>query len=293
MFNLGELLAIPTGIQERVPCVTVPRLFTDPAIDIDVDDEEWVRLTCKQQAARLAEKHAAEAAAKAACQVCPVLHHCREWAASLGESVFGVVGGQTQEERTGVQIQVLDYTALPSRDQRFTLATRWTRSGLSISEIASRLNCDTRTVERYRARARDHSTSAVLGQVKAPVRAAQGTLDTSRVTPETAALYTALVHGAQRDRSAVVDGILDVVPVDVALARAPRDREYPNENMQRLVGARKFLLNRVDIAVRSGRIIQTRTNGRVLISLEEQTAQVWREHLQSTGSPAAQEVVYV
>ena len=79
MFDLesGTLFVIPDDLVNQVPCQTQTNLYTDNALDIDIDDDEWVRLSRDEQYGRLTAKQAAEARAVAACGTCPLLDQFR------------------------------------------------------------------------------------------------------------------------------------------------------------------------------------------------------------------------
>lgn len=309
MFDLFEddatLFTIPEHLLSSTPCQVTPDLYTTPALDIDIDDDEWVRLSRDEQYGQLAAKQAAEAAAVAACGTCPLLDACRTWATEMGDRVFGVAGGLTHEERSGSSSRVViaDPTVRgPLGQVRDDLIERWTAAGLSNKQIAERLGCNVRTVERRKAgmaagTARRFGVAADLAPAAPPVLAdlatqtqglapvveakdaAAGTLIPQRVSAETAVIFDALLDGALRDRSEIVDLAVDSVDEAVALATAPNDRVYPDRATQVRIGARKFLMNRVDIAIRRGRIQLVKTDaGKSLICLEPGTAATWREY---------------
>lgn len=318
MFDLesGTLFIIPDDMVNQVPCQTKSSLYTDHALDIDIDDDEWVRLSRDEQYARLAAKQAAEARAVAACATCPLLDKCRDWALEMGENVFGVVGGLTHEERSGAPVQeiVFDPTARgPLGQVRDDLIERWVAAGLSNKAIAERLGCNVRTVERRRAglangtirrfdagstKSRAAETADLTAMASTVTSAsvvvdnretaASNDLLPARISEETAAIYDALMDGGLRDRSEIVTAAIPYVDRVVALSTAPGDRTYENEDAQVSVGARKFLMNRVDIAVRRGRIQTLKTeSGKVLICLEPNTAAAWRQYRGVTESVSA------
>lgn len=294
---------IPDGLTAQIPCQTQAHLFWDKALDIDIEDDEWVRLQSSEQYARLQAKQAAEAKAVAACGTCPLLDACRTWASEAKDTVYGVVGGLTQEERTGsntVREIVTDPTLRgPLGQVRDDLIERWTKAGLSNKAIAERLGCNVRTVERRKAgmlngKTRKFATTGQHNQVAelsaltiavtgsasaAPAKdAAANALQPQRVSEETAAIFDALIDGGLRDRSDILDQVVPLVDRDTALKTAPAGREYADEDTQFQVGARKFLMNRVDIAIRRGRIQAITTDSRVLICLEPSTAAAWRDY---------------
>lgn len=311
MFDLdsGTLFVIPEDLLNQVPCQTQANLYTDQSLDIDIDDDEWVRLTRDEQYARLSAKQAAEARAVAACGTCPLLDQCRTWAMSMGENVFGVAGGLTYEERSGTPAQeiVFDPTARgPLGQVRDDLIERWTAAGLSNKVIAERLGCNVRTVERRKAglasgtirrfdvngnrssqpaeeadltAMASSTTSALAVALDNRETAASNDLMPARISEETAAIYDALMDGGLRDRSDIVSAAIPYVDQKTALSTAPSDRTYEDDAARFAVGARKFLMNRVDIAARRGRIQVLKTeSGKVLICLEPTTASAWREY---------------
>lgn len=303
-YDTDNAFQIPEGLTARIPCQSQPHLFWDKALDIDIEDDEWVRLESAEQYARLQAKQSAEAKAVAACGTCPLLDECRSWALAAKDTVYGVVGGLTQEERTGgntVREIVTDPTLRgPLGQVRDDLIERWSKAGLSNKAIAERLGCNVRTVERRKAgllngRTRKFGapassdpqvaelstlTVAVTGRapVAAPKDAAANALQPQRVSPETAAIFDALMDGGLRDRSTIIEQVIPFVDKETALKTAPAGREYSDEEVQIAVGARKFLMNRIDIAVRRGRIQSITTDSKVLICLDATTAASWRAY---------------
>lgn len=305
MLDSSTLFVIPDNLIAEVPCQTQSALYEDPALDIDMDDDSWVLASREEQFARLAAKQAAEANAVAACSGCPLIAECRNWATSMGQDVFGVAGGLTQEERPNHKTvaYITDYTERgPLGQVRDDLIERWAKAGIPNKQIAERLGCNVRTVERRRAglaagkvvvfnpdapatvRSAEPITAAVDNdQVSVlapnPETAAKVSLLASRVSPETAAVYDALSDGRFHDRSEIVAATLPLVERSTALKTAPKGRKYADEDAQAAVGARKFLLNRIDIAIRRGRIHSvTSDTGRTLICLEADTAATWKAH---------------
>jgi hypothetical protein len=308
MFTLTDenvtLFVIPEDLIPITPCQVSPDLYTDPALDIDMDEADWLTLTHDEQWGTLAAKQAAEAAAVAACSGCPLLDSCRTWATGMGDAVFGVAGGLTHEERVGnrsTRIVVADPTSRgPAGQVRDDLIERLAAAGLSNRAIAERLACNVRTVERRKAGLLNGKTRLFTAPVEqvgsanvlaelavtttglAPVAEAKdvaaNTLQPQRISPETAAIFDALIDGALRDRSEIIDLALDQVDTDTALGTAPADRSYPDRQTRIRVGARKFLMNRVDIAIRRGRIQLVKTDAKALICLEPETASAWRAH---------------
>jgi hypothetical protein len=217
--------------------------------------------------------------------------------------VFGVAGGLTHEERSGSQVRevIADPTVRgPLGQVRDDLIERWAAAGLSNKVIAERLGCNVRTVERRKAGLAsgtvrryttteaasnggqvlaDLATSATgLAPIAEPKDAAANALQPHRISTETAAIFDALMDGGLRDRSEIIDLAIAYVDPKVALATAPGDREYPDQAAKARVGARKFLMNRVDIAIRRGRIQLVKTDAKTLICLEPASAATWREY---------------
>lgn len=293
MLNLEDIFTVPEEYVSVTPCLINSALFTDPALDVDPDDEEWLGLNENEQQARLVAKNAAEKRAKAACAVCPVFVLCDTADRKQTVKAFGIVAGRNYEERTNPDFIALDITRGATGRDRDDIIKRLSQTGMPNRDIAARLGCHPRTIERHRAGLAAGSVirygtvpvdstkispvdKAQLGTVKVPKRVAGNPLQPARVTAETAAIYDALLNGAFRDRSEILDLALPHVDRQIAYDRAPRDRVYPDEQTRVNIGARKFLMNRVDIAVRSGRIDEVTTeNGRKLIALEANTRDVW------------------
>lgn len=293
-------LSIPDKYQGHLPCQTNAQLFQSPALDIDVEDDAWVMASKDEQQAMLDLKNETEAVAVAACQGCPLLAQCSEWAMAMGQNVFGVAGGLTQSQRPDFQAinYSVDYTERgPLGQVRDDLIIKWAGQGLSNKQIAERLRCNVRTVERRRAGIAagtvvaftpdEEETTETRSRFAGTARrrdlslaaAAKVPLLVDRVTEETAALYDALADGAFHSRDDVIASALHLVERSQALRTAPDSRTYADEAARVSVGARKFLLNRIDIAIRRGRMISTaNADGQVSIRLEEETAGLWRSH---------------
>lgn len=309
----ATLFTIPEELAAQVPCQINPAIYEDPALDLDMDDDDWVRMTHDEQYTALSAKQSAEARAVDACYDCPLMSACAEWGKQMGDRVFGVVGGLTHEERVGTSNTpelIADPTARgPQGQVRDDLIEMWAAAGMSNADIAERLSCSVRTVERRRAgmvtgRTRKfvadrdglnnpapEALSALASTAAATTTtakdAALNALQPARVSPETAAIFDALIDGGLRDRSEIIASVLDHVDRKTALATAPADRDYPDTAAKIAVGARKFLMNRVDIAVRRGRIHVVKTDqGKVLICLDPATAAAWREY-RGVDTPAA------
>jgi hypothetical protein len=294
MLNLEDVFTVPEEYVSTTPCIINNALFTDPALDVDQDDEAWLGLTEDEQTEKLIAKTAAEQRAKDACDECPVFSLCDATDRKQTVKAFGIVAGRSLEERTNPDFIALEITRGATGQNRNEIIKRLSQTGMPNRDIAAKLGCHPRTVERHRAGlaagsvirygsvSADSPTAsdvsrAQLGTVKVPKRVAGNPLQPARVTSETAAIYDALLNGAFRDRSEILDLALPHVDRQVAFDRAPKDRVYPDEQTRVNIGARKFLMNRVDIAVRSGRIDEVTTeNGRKLIALEANTLEVWK-----------------
>lgn len=307
MLSTEEMFIVPEEYIQSTPCLINPAIFTDKAFNVDEHDESWTEFTQDEQNKLRKEKIAAELRAKAACKICPVLKLCDEADKKMTIKAFGIVAGKTYEERTNTEVVVEESIPRgPMGQVRDDLIEHWTELGLSNTVIAQRLNCHPRTVERRKAglasgsivryngesnsntvasRNELFSNLSTVGRPKVPKRVADNPLQPSRVTSETAFIYNTLIDGAFHDRSAVLDSALSYVDRQTAYNRAPKDRSYASEEARIKIGARKFLMNRVDIAVRSGRINEVTTkNGVKLISLEANTLKVWKNWISKDSS---------
>lgn len=307
MLLTEEIFIVPEQYVQSTPCLVNSAIYTDKAFNIDIHDESWIGFTIGGQNKLLKEKSAAEVRAKAACQSCPVLSLCDEADNKMVSKAFGVVAGKTYEERTNTEVIIEESIPRgPMGQVRDDLIERWTELGLSNTIIAQRLKCHPRTVERrkaglasgssvrYNGEANNNSVASrnelfsnlsAVGRPKVPKRVADSPLQPSRVTSETAFIYNTLIDGVFHDRSAVLDSALSYVDRQTAYNRAPKDRSYASEDARVKIGARKFLMNRIDIAVRSGRINEVTTKSGVkLISLEANTLKVWENWLSKDSS---------
>lgn len=296
VLNLRNVMRIPEEYVSETPCQVNPNLFTDPALDVDQDDENWAALTKGHQEDLLESQEAAENRAKAACKRCPlaVFALCESSDAQAEIKAFGVIAGKTFEERTNPSSVLSDDKIIRNANGQVADETilAWTAKGLSNNMIAKRMGVTPRTVERRKAtivaakssenrysgpaRSTGASNISHLTNTKAAKRAAGRPLQPARVTAESAALYDALVDGSFKDRSDTIDTLIDYVDRQTAFDRAPKDREYANDEARIRIGARKFLMNRIDIAVRSGRILEAKNaTGQKMIALEPGTIQVW------------------
>jgi hypothetical protein len=287
----SDLLVIPENMESSVPCLTKSNLFHDAALDVDKDDEEWTKLSPEEQSYAEQAQTIAIAKAEDACMDCPIFVKCKAWITDLEKDpekwVSGVVAGQSEEKRH-------KQTARGSKGEiRGDLVANWSALGFNKNEIADKLDASTRTVERQLAKLKEGSIvqypqdgSDTIGlvipislKVKTAERIAITPLQPGRINSASIALFDALIDGAQKDRDEIVDSILYSVDRPTALAKAPGgNRVYDDEEDQFKTGARKFIMNRVMILTRSGRIIQATTpTGRILISLDPESAAVWRE----------------
>jgi hypothetical protein len=295
--GVESFFAIPEDMLGKTPCQVSPIIYEDPALDISLDDSEWLALDSAEQKARLDAKRAAEELAISACNTCPLLAQCKDWAMKMQENVFGVVGGTTIEQRSNnvVVREVVNAQERGPRGRvRDDLIIQWAEAGASNKVIASRLGCNVRTVERRRLRLAEEAAAkdslfvpvindlGVAGSVTIEDRdgtAAAKDLAPNRVSPETALIFDALMDGALRDREQIINSLIPFVSEEVALSTAPMGRSYDSFDAQVKVGARKFLMNRIDIAVRRGRLISMSTEaGKTLICMEESAARTWRAH---------------
>lgn len=288
---------IPEEYVLQTPCLTNSSIFTDPALDVDIDDESWTALSRAEQDERLEAKEAAENRAKSACRLCPrqVFEACEKNDQESEIKAFGVLAGKTYEERMNPGLVLADeHLARDARGQASDdTIVYWRSNGASNHIIAKRLGVTSRTVERrfaaiaakpslitkYSGVSKSSAKSTVktdVSKVKVARRAAANPLQPGRVTRESAALYDLLLDGEFRDRSEVIDALIDNVERDDAFSRAPKDREYADEEVRIRIGARKFLMNRIDIAVRAGRILEAKNaSGKKIIALEPSTIRVW------------------
>jgi hypothetical protein len=304
--NVDPFFRIPEDMIGKTPCQKTPILFEDPALDIDLDDAEWLALDSNEQQNRLMAKRTAEETAVAACNTCPLLDACKEWAMKIGGEVFGVVGGTTTEERIGsvstCKVAVDTKQRGPQGQVRDDLIAKWSKEGLTNKNIADRLGCAVRTVERRKIKLADGTGQRFDGRVSThilanliPVEAgcevsanrlspATSDLEVNRVSTETAFIYDLLMDGGLRDRNAVIETAVTTIDRNTALTTAPDGRIYEDDDSKASVGARKFIMNRIDIAVRRGRVIIMRTeSGKTLICMEPNAARTWTQHREPTS----------
>jgi hypothetical protein len=328
LFNIDSANAffdIPEELIGKTPCQASPILYEDPALEIDLDDAEWLTLSGREQHAKLEAKKRAEENAIAACNTCPLIEACQAWAMDVGDGVFGVVGGTTLEQRIGIattKIPVDTRLRGPLGQVRDDLIEEWTNEGVSNRVIAQRLGCNIRTVERRKAKLAAGTAKRFDGSQKAlenqldnnailPVGVSFGgsaiqdmvtsetqltslenrldiasnSLVPSRVSAETAVIFDLLIDGGLRDRNAVINAVIPTISKQVALDSAPEGRVYEDEAAKIAVGARKFVMNRIDIAVRRGRIVNMKTeSGKILICLEKSVANIWRSYRATASS---------
>lgn len=328
--STDAFFAIPEELIGKTPCQASPILYEDPALEIDLDDAEWLTLSSAEQHARLEAKRNAEENAIAACNTCPLLDACREWAMKVGDGVFGVVGGTTLEERIGIvtsKVPIDTRLRGPLGQVRDDLIEEWTKQGVSNRIIAQRLGCNIRTVERRKAKLaagtakrfdgshlaaeEGKASAAVLASLPLGVNfegspssiselaaseqlitnldtrldIASNDLIPSRVSPETALIFDMLIDGGLRDRNSVIEALIPSIDRAVALESAPEGRVYADDDAKAAVGARKFIMNRIDIAVRRGRIVSMKTeSGKILICMEKNVSDIWRAYRAESSS---------
>lgn len=294
---MPAMFQIPAEMTTRVPCVTQPQVFLHRDMDIDTSEPAWVNATPDVRHARRQAQAIAHSRAAAACFSCPLLEQCRDWALAQRGRIYGVVGGLTPAQRSAYETPSPVVAERGPRGQvRDDVVADLTRTGATAAQIAQTLGCHPRTVERRRAGLRDGGR--LYDPVNAPrplsgagsrserPRPAAGALVISRVTAETAAIFDQLLdRSATRDE--VVEALLGIVAADTAARFTPAGRRYSSEAARLRSGARRFLVNRIDIAVRRGRITADRTpDGVVVLALDPATAAAWRAH-RKTPSPAA------
>lgn len=311
-FGGSVLFVIPEELNQNVPCQKTPELYDDPALDIDLDETEWIALSGDEQRARIQMKSDAERRAIAACNTCPLLAQCKQWALTSGVEVYGVVGGTTPEERkqTGNRRIIDDPgVARRSKAERDDIIAELMSASVPNKTIAERLGCSVRTVERRKAAIRARASVSGSNSTAAGVRSvadiitqtgsvevvertnqdeALNDLIPSRITDETASIFDALMDGSVKERNALIEELLPLVSAEQAEKFIPKGREYENEEARYHAGARKFLMNRLDIAMRRGRIRFMKTsNSEILVGLDEQTARVWSSYRESSHGTAA------
>lgn len=225
---LTDTFKVPADFDGVLPCVREAALFASPALDADPYDEDFRTLTSAEQQSALAAKQVTERACVAACNTCPLVSQCRDWAMSV--NVHGVAGGTTQAERRA--------------------ANGWTGPELVPGEPSPREARGTETAH-----------------------AARSNINLARVSDETLAMLRFLASdaGIIRPRDEVVAAGAPYVDDDTA------DRwgrhSAGDDNQKRESGRRKFLLNRLDIAIRRGRIKSTKTNAGVMLALASDVAE--------------------
>lgn len=96
---------------------------------------------------------------------------------------------------------------------------------------------------------------------------ATSALNLSRMTEETRAIYLYLAASAagQASRDSVVEATQHLVDDDTALKWGGKRNGTDEE--KKAAGRRKFILNRIDVAVRRGRIVSQKVNGTITLSL--------------------------
>jgi transposase len=274
---LTNTLQVPTELVGKVPCQDPQTrgLFLTRDLDIDTDDTDYLVLSAAEQQQRHEAKAAAEIAAVEACQMCPIMAACREWA--LQAHVHGVAGGLTETQRyrvrAGIATGGIDDISRGARNAVPDVLVRaWTEEGTSTEEIAGRLNCSIRTVERARRRtapnrtARRSASATPLHTRAAKPAAAKNALDFSSLTPESLAMYEFLAEQDQPvSRRDVVRHVAGYVAADTAL-KWGENLPCAEENKQEQ-GAMKFVRNRIDIAYRHGRVLRMGKGKETTLSL--------------------------
>jgi AraC-like DNA-binding protein len=261
-----------------VPCITNPQVFFHNDLEVDTQSPEWRTSTLNQKAARITAQEAAEREAVNLCIVCPLFTECNQWAQGTHSSIFGVVGGLVPEERRtpNTAIYVLDNERDHRGRVRVDVVHRLLRLGKTHQQIADDLNCSSRTIARI---SQQQPQKSNLEEIAAPSpvqrehKKATKTIDTSALTHETQRIYEYLTHGQWNAREELLTELLNIVPQEAAHKFAPPNRFYSSETDRYKAGARRFLLNRLDIAQRRGRIIKhTTEDGEVMIRVSEAVA---------------------
>ena len=168
-------IAITTQITGGA-CLDQADLFASDALDYSPTDSEFADFTAEQHATAAAAKVAAETAAVAACNTCPLLNACRADVidqVNQGIPVYGVSGGLTDADRAQMiaakEIVVADPTAeitttLRDRGARKQVddaaVARLDAQGMTAEEIAREMDCSERTVVRARARNANRAAEA-------------------------------------------------------------------------------------------------------------------------------------
>lgn len=301
---LTNVLDVPDALVGKIPCQDpeTSGLFLTLDLDLDLDDPDYLALTQAEQQARHAAKEVAEQAAVAACQACPMLAQCRDWA--MTAQVHGVAGGLTDTQRRkgyGIPAASLE------RGQRNAVPREWvhawTQEGHTAESIADRLNCSVRTVERVRRGAgsaealQRHSLARhtpVAPDLKvltargrkpepAPAKAA---LDFSALTPESLAMYEFLASQDEPvDRRDVVQHVARFVAPETA--RKWGQALPCAEDKRETQGALKFARNRIDIAYRHGRVVRTVQGKATTLALPQDLKAAFREWSRSRVAVSA------
>lgn len=316
---LTEAFIIPDDLVGSVPCQYNAGLYTDSALDADLDDPDFLALDRDTQISRLSLKQAAETTAVAACQTCPLLSECAAW--SLNTEVFGVAGGMTDRERkefaagSDPDRTVDDLRVRGKRQQiREDVVYRWFDIGMDDDEIAGFIKAHRRTIQRYRvkytnlggrARARTEVAPTVVPETTTdllnaagvvtpavpPVdRLAKEPLNFARLSPESLAILDVLRDGGIRDRNHVMNAVAHLVSDTAALSAS---KHLPGPVADRLPRGRgRFLANRLDMLRRRGRLLQTTMNSTTMVWLPEDVRaeyHAWRlENYETLPESAAQ-----
>lgn len=279
-------LPVPREHADSLPCVLRADLFTDPLLDVGLDDETFVALPSAEQHAQVAKKQALERECVLACQACPIVQQCREWA--LRTHVHGVAGAMTERERAvanGLPTpdRILEVT---SADEQVALRDeqiyRMTVAGYPTAVIAQSLGVNERTVQRRRKEIREHgfrarrTAASDAPQAKAAGEASRrevephemtvttiggrrparsSSVNTGRVSDLTTAIYRHLAGGLAVNRDDVIEAVEHLV--------------NPEQAARRNGGARQVVLNRIRIAVREGRIHSVVHNKTTYLKLDD------------------------
>lgn len=280
---------VPTSTM--TPCQEHPEVFFCDELEIDTSDGTWHTLTVQEKLRRMSAQEAAENRAVQLCRTCPVLDECSQWAQNTRARIFGVVGGLLPRERThyDIPIYVMDH----ERDRRGRVRSdnvrRLLRMGHTHQQIATALACSPHTIARIANRTPQEDTTMTdtalssdivfpgdITRPKTEHKKAQSTFKPESLSPESQKIYEYLSDGQWHSREDLLHDLLTEIPVDTAEGFAPKNRTYATSEQKQAAGARRFLLNRLDIAQRRGRMESRKlSDGEVLIRLSESVAMAW------------------
>lgn len=178
-----------------------------------------------------------------------------------------------------------DWRALPLEEQRAHLQAKQVVEALCVAECAK---CP--IIDQCREWAKSTRVHGVAGGLTeeqrhgyrrnaapaAPAttsrRASRTPVDMERLSPETRAMYEYLAAaGVPCRRDDVIAAAMEHVDDETALHWGRYAKG--DEDKQRAAGRRKFLLNRLDIATRRGRISTTKADGAIMVSLARSTVE--------------------